>query len=156
MCDASDYAVGAMLGQWRDKIFGAIYYLSQTLNDAQLNYTTTEKEMIVVVFACDKFRSYIIGSKVTIYTDHATIRYLFAKKDAKPHLIRWILLLQEFDLEIQDKRGSENVVADHLSRLELGKKQDKPSIQEMFPDEQLMRVDSIVPWFANYVNYLAC
>ena len=73
-----------------------------------------------MVFACDKFRSYILGSKFTIYTDHVAIRYLLAKKYAKPHLIRWILLLQEFDLEIQDKRGSENVVADHLSRLELG------------------------------------
>ena len=87
MCNASDYVVGAILGQRRDKIFRAIYYSSQILNDAQLNYTTIEKEMLAVVFACDKFRSYIIGSKVTIYTDHATIRYLFAKKDAKPCLI---------------------------------------------------------------------
>ena len=73
----------------------------------------------MVVFACDKFRSYIIGSKVTIYTNHAAIRYLFAKKDAKPILNRWILLLQEFNLEIRDKKGSKNVVTDHLSRLEL-------------------------------------
>ena len=91
--------------------------------------------MLAVVFFCDKFRSYIIGSKVTVYTDHAAIRYLFAKKDAKPRLIRWILLLQEFDLEIRDKRGSENVVPDDLSRIELRKKQDKTNIQEMFPDE---------------------
>ena len=93
MCDASDYVVGAVLGQIGDKIFRAIYYSSWMLNDAQLNYTTTEKEILAVVFACDKFRSYIIGSKVTIYTDHAAIQNLFAKKDAKPHLIRWILLL---------------------------------------------------------------
>ena len=86
MCDASDYVVGTVLGQRRDKIFRAIYYFSLTLNDAQLNYTTIEKEMLAVVFACDKFRSYIIGSKVTVYTDHSTIRYLFAKKDAKPPL----------------------------------------------------------------------
>ena len=84
--------------------------------------------MLAVVFVCDKFRSYIIGSKVTVYTDHAAIQYLFAKKDTKHHLIRWILLLQEFDLEIRDKRGYENVVADHLSRLELGEKQDKTNI----------------------------
>ena len=117
-----DDAVRVVLGQRREKIFRVIYYWSWTLNDAQLNYTTIEKEMLAVVFACDKFRSYIIGSKVTIYTDHVAIQYLFAKKDAKPRLIRWILLLQEFDLEIRDKRCSENVVVYHLSRLELGAK----------------------------------
>ena len=90
MCDASDDAGGAVLGQRKEKIFRAIYYSSQ---DAQLNYTTTEKEMLAMIFACDKFMSYIIGSKVTIYTDHVAIRYLFAKKDAKPRLIRLILLL---------------------------------------------------------------
>ena len=156
ICDASNYVVGAVLGQRREKIFRAIYYSSWTLNDAQLNYSTTKKEMLVVVFVCDKFRSYIIGSKVTIYTDLAAIRYLFAKKDAKPHLIWWILLLQEFDLEIRDKKGSENVVVDHQSRLELGEHQDEACIQETFPDEQVMRVETIVPWFADYVNYLAC
>ena len=103
MCDASDYAIGVVLGQRREKMFRVIYYASWTLNDAQLNFTTTEKKMLAVVFACDKFGSYIIGSKVMIYTNHAAIRYLFAKKDAKPCLIRWILLLQEFDLEIRDK-----------------------------------------------------
>ena len=83
MSDASDYAVGAVLGQRRETIFRAIYYLRQTLNDAQLNYATIENEMLAVVFACDKFRSYIIGSKVTIYIDHIAIRCLFVKKDAK-------------------------------------------------------------------------
>ena len=135
MCDASDYVVGAVLGQRIGKIFRAIYYASQTLNDAQLNYTTTEKEILVVVFAYDKFRSYIIGSKITVYTDHMAIQYLFAKNDAKPRLIRWILLLQEFDLEIRDKKGSENVVADRFSRLELNEQKDKAYIQEMFLDE---------------------
>ncbi|XP_057983743.1 uncharacterized protein LOC131168386 [Malania oleifera] len=99
MCDASDFAVGAVLGQSQDKLFRAIHYASQTLNDARLNYTTTEKEMLTVVFFCDKFQSYLIGTKVIVFTDHATLRYLFDKKDVKPRLIRWILLLQEFDLE---------------------------------------------------------
>ena len=93
MCDASNYAIGAVLGQRRGKIFHAIYYASRTLTDTQLNYATTEKEMLAVVFTFDKFRSYLIGTKVIVYTDHFAIKYLIEKKDAKPRLIRWVLLL---------------------------------------------------------------
>jgi hypothetical protein len=168
MCDASDLAVGAVLGQRHNKILKAIYYASHTLNAAQINYTTTEKELLAVIFALDKFRSYIVGSKVIIYTDHSALKYLLNKKDAKPRLIRWILLLQEFDIEIKDKKGSENVVADHLSRLEnyegIGNE-----IEESFPDEQLFLIDKPLnmqfvknrtllkenaPWFGDIVNYL--
>lgn len=88
-----------------------------TLNDVQLNYSTTEKELLAVIFALEKFCSFLIETKVTVFSDHASLRYLFAKKEAKPRLIRWILLLQEFNLTIKDKKGSENVVADHLSHL---------------------------------------
>ena len=94
MCDASDYAIGAVLGQKREKIFQVIYYASRTLNDAQLNYATTEKELLAIVFAFDKFRPYLIGNKVVVHTDHSAIKYLMTKKDAKPRLIRWVLLLQ--------------------------------------------------------------
>ena len=105
MCDASDYAIGAVLGQILEKIPHVIYYARKTLNDAQLNYSTTEKELLVVVFALEKFRSYLLRSKIIVYSDHATLKYLLSKKDAKSRLIRWILLLQEFDLEICDKKG---------------------------------------------------
>ncbi|CAN6544148.1 unnamed protein product [Malus baccata var. baccata] len=138
MCDASDYALGAVLGQRKDKKPHVIYYASRTLNDAQLNYSTTEKELLAVVFALDKFRSYLIGTKVIVFTDHAALKYLLTKKEAKPRLIRWILLLQEFDIEIRDKKGSENVVADHLSRM-VHNEESLP-ILETFPDEQLLSI----------------
>jgi hypothetical protein len=118
MCDARDFAVGAILGQLVDKKLNVIHYASKTLEAAQNNYATTEKEFLAVVFACDKFRPYIVDSKVTIHTDHAAIRYLMAKKDAKPRLIRWVFLLQEFDLHIVDRKGAKNPVADNLSKLE--------------------------------------
>ncbi|XP_073018529.1 uncharacterized protein [Primulina eburnea] len=156
MCDASDYAVGAVLGQRREKMFRSIYYASRTMDAAQQNYTTTEKEMLDVVFAFDKFRPYLVGTKVIVFTDHAAIRYLFAKKDAKPRLIRWILLLQEFDFEVKDRKGCENQVADHLSRLELEVKEEEGAIQETFPDEQLFEVNSVLPWFADIANFLSC
>ena len=114
--------------------------------------------LLVVIFAFDKFRSYVIRAKVIVYTDHSTIKYLLAKKDAKPHLIRWILMLQEFDLEIRDKKGTENLIADHLFRIELEKEDGTtPPINENFPDEQLFALHSAqAPWYADFVNYLAC
>src|SRR3954467_422233 len=100
MCDASDFAVGAVLGQWVDKKLNVIHYASKTLDNAQNNYATTEKEFLAVVFACDMFRQYIVDSKVIIHTNHAAIKYLMKKKDAKPRPIKWVLLLQVFDLQI--------------------------------------------------------
>ena len=105
MCDASDFAMGAVLGQKAENMFKAIYYANKTFNEAQENYSTTKKEMLAIVFACEKFRPYILGSHVIIHTDHAAIKYLMEKKEAKPRLIRWVLLLQEFDLEVKDKKG---------------------------------------------------
>ena len=117
MCDASDYAIGVVLGQREDRKAFVIYYAGKTLDSAQANYTTTEKEFLTVVFSLEKFRSYIVGSPVTIFTDHAALKYLLSKQNTKPRLTRWILLCQEFNLTIKDKKGVENVVADHLSRL---------------------------------------
>ena len=96
----------------------------------------------------------MIGNKVIVHTDHSAIKYLMTKKDAKPRLIRWVLLLQEFDLEIKDKKGTENLVADHLSWLEGVR--DEVHVHDDFPDEQLLAIEDkrAVPWFAHYVNYL--
>ncbi|CAN6554745.1 unnamed protein product [Malus baccata var. baccata] len=119
MCDASNYAVGAILGQRKDRLPQVIYYASRTLNAAQLNYATTEKELLAVVFALEKFRSYLVGAK--------------------------------FDLEIRDKKGSENVVVDHLSRLIIptASEEDSLPLRESFPDEQLFAVQFRTPWFAD-------
>ena len=157
LVEALIMAMRAVLGHKDEKVFKAIYYASKTFNEAQENYSTTEKEMLAIVFACEKFRPYILGSHVVIHTDHAAIKYLMAKREAKPRLIRWVLLLQEFDLEIKDKKGSDNVIADHLSRVEKHTVEEKGrEIAENFPDEQLFQLSLQSPWYADIVNYLAC
>ena len=157
MCDVNDYAMGAILGQKVDKMFRAIYYSSKTFNEAQENYLTTEKEMLAMVFSCETFRPYILGSHIIIHTDHAAIKYLMAKKEARPRLIRWVLLLQEFDLEIKNKKGCDNVIVDHLSRVEkTTMKEEEMEVAENFPDEQLFKLSFQLPWYADIVNFLAC
>ncbi|KAL8267776.1 hypothetical protein R6Q59_001574 [Mikania micrantha] len=140
MCDASDFAVGAVLGQRVDKHFHPIYYASKALDAAQENYTATEKELLAIVYAFDKFRSYLVLSKTVVYTDLAALRYLFSKKDAKPKLMKWILLLSEFDIEIKDKKGAENIAADHLSRLEDPEREfiREGAMRDRFPQEKLI------------------
>ena len=154
MCDASDYVVGAVLGQSEGRASHVIQYVSASLNDAQKNYIITEKEFLTVVFSLEKFRSYLLGTKVIVFTDHAALRYLIAKKESKPRLLRWVLLLSEFNLDIKDKKGSANVVADHLSRIVHSHDDDKYPIQASFPDESLCSTRAIHPWYANLVNYL--
>ncbi|KAG7588688.1 Ribonuclease H-like superfamily [Arabidopsis suecica] len=143
-----------------------------TLDEAQGRYATTEKELLAVVFAFEKFRSYLVGSRVTVYTDHAALRHIYAKKDTKPRLLRWILLLQEFDMEIVDKKGIENGAADHLSRMRM---EEAAPIDDSMPEEQLLAIKSYeivynkkeievacavkeekFPWYADLVNYLIC
>nr|GEZ47845.1 reverse transcriptase domain-containing protein [Tanacetum cinerariifolium] len=158
MCDASDFAVGSVLGQRIDKHFRPIYYASKTMNQAEANYTTTEKEMLAVVYAFEKFHSYLIMNKSIVYTDHSTLKYLFAKKDVKARLLRWILSLQEFDFKVIDSRGAENYAADHLSRLENPYENvfDPKEINETFPLESLNKVthkDPSTPWYAHLANY---
>ncbi|GJU69908.1 reverse transcriptase domain-containing protein [Tanacetum coccineum] len=132
MCDASDFAIGAVLGQRKNKHFQPIHYASKTMTEAQAHYTTTEKELLAVVYAFEKFRSYLILSKSIVYTDHSAIKYLFAKKDAKARLMR---------LENPHQNEFEN-----------------KEITETFPLETLGSValrDDSTPWFADFANYHA-
>nr|GEY55409.1 reverse transcriptase domain-containing protein [Tanacetum cinerariifolium] len=161
MCDASDFAIGAVLGQRHEKHFRPIHYASKTLTDAKSNYTTTEKEMLAVVYAFKKFQSYLIMNKCIVHMDHSALKYLFAKKDAKERLLRWVLLLQEFDFDVIDTKGAENLAADHLSRLENPYENvlDPKEINENFPLETLSMVtsrgNSYTPWLADFANYHA-
>ncbi|GKA09841.1 reverse transcriptase domain-containing protein [Tanacetum coccineum] len=110
---------------------------------------------MAVLFAFDKFRSYLILSKTIVHTDHSALRHLFKKQDAKPRLIRWILLMQEFDIEINDRKGTENVAADHLSRLENDETSNDSEVDDNFPEETLMEINTKnEPWFADFANYL--
>ncbi|GKF22594.1 reverse transcriptase domain-containing protein [Tanacetum coccineum] len=117
--------------------------------------------MLAVVYAFEKFRSYLILNKSIVYTDHSALKYLFAKKDSKARLLRWVLLLQEFTFKVIDTKGAENLVADHLSRLENAYENvlDLKEVNEKFPLETLnmvtLRGDSSTPWFADYANYHA-
>ena len=153
MCDASDLAVGVVLGQRVEGKPYVVYYVSKMLNEAHRNYTTTEKELLAVVYALDKFQSYLIGSDIVIFTDHSALKYLLTKQNAKARLIRWVLLLQEFNLQIRDKKGVENVVVDHLSRLTIAHNTHNPPIFDEFPEESLLTV-SITPWYAHIANFL--
>nr|GEY31376.1 DNA-directed DNA polymerase [Tanacetum cinerariifolium] len=127
MCNASDFAIGAVLGQRKTNHFQPIHYASKTMTEAQIHYTTTKKEMLAVV-----------------------------KKDSKPRLIRWVLLLQEFDIIIRDKKWTENLATDHLSRLENPHKDafENKDINENFPLETLGKISSgSTPWFADFANF---
>ncbi|GKD25326.1 reverse transcriptase domain-containing protein [Tanacetum coccineum] len=132
MCDASEFAIGAVLGQRIDEKFNPIYYASKTLNNAQEHYTTTEKELLSVVFSFDKFCPYLILSKTIVCTDHPALKYLFSKKDAKPRLIR---------LENPNLRTFA-----------------KEEIADKFPDKHLMilkpKLNEDEPWYPDYVNYI--
>ncbi|GJX01504.1 reverse transcriptase domain-containing protein [Tanacetum coccineum] len=161
MCDASDFAIGVVLGQRHEKHFRPIHYASKTMNEAESHYTMTEKEMLAVVYAFEKFRSYLILNKSVVYTDHSALKYLFAKKDSKARLLRWVLLLQEFTFKVINTKGAEKLAADHLSRLENPYENvlDPKEVNEKFPLETLNMVtsrgNSSTPWFADYANYHA-
>nr|GEX02605.1 reverse transcriptase domain-containing protein [Tanacetum cinerariifolium] len=161
MCDASDFAIGAVLGKCQEKHFRRIHYASKTMTEAESNYTTKEKEMLAVVYAFEKFRSYLIMNKNIVYTDHFALKYLFAKKDSKARSLCWILLLKEFTFKVIDTKGAENLADDHLSRLENPHQivLDPKEINESFSLETLNLVsfcgNSSTSWFADFANYHA-
>nr|GEW21682.1 retrovirus-related Pol polyprotein from transposon 17.6 [Tanacetum cinerariifolium] len=157
----SDFAIGAVLWQRQDKHFRPIHYASKTMTEAESNYTTTKKEMLAVVYAFVKFWSYLIMNKSIVYTDHSALKYLSAKKDSKPRLLRWVLLLQEFTFKVIDTKGTENLTANHLSRLENPHQNvlDPKEINESFPLKTLNLVSThgnqSISWFADFANYHA-
>ena len=153
MCDTSNLAIGAVLGQKEEGKCYVVYYANKTMNEAQRNYTTTEKELLAEVYALDKFRAYLVRLDIIIFTNHSTLKYLLTKQNVKARLIRWVLLLQEFNLQIKDKKGVENVVADHLSRLTIARNTHNPPINDEFPEESLLLVEN-TPWYAHIANYL--
>ncbi|RDX95499.1 Tf2-8, partial [Mucuna pruriens] len=135
MRDASNSVLGAVLSQ-----------RAEVVKPMHLNYTTTEKELLAIVFALDKFCLYLLGSKIVVFSDHAALRFLLKKPDAKTRLIHWMLLFQEFNIEIRDKK-----VADHLSRIE--REDDPMPIRDEFPNEQLLHITMPTPWFVDIYNF---
>nr|GEY76495.1 reverse transcriptase domain-containing protein [Tanacetum cinerariifolium] len=148
-----------VLGQRQDKHFRPIHYASKTMTEVESNYTTTEKEILAVVYAFEKFRSYLIMNKSIVYTNHSALKYLFAKKDSKARLLHWVLLLQEFTFKVIDTKRAENLAADHLSRLENPHQNvlDPKEINESFTLETLnlvsTRGNQSTLWFADFANY---
>lgn len=132
MFDANHYVIGVVLGQRNNKKMHVIYYVNKTLEKAQINYAITKKNLLAIVFVIDKFFSYLVGSKIIVYSDHITIKYLLRKKDIKPSVILWVLMLQEFHIDIRHKKGSENMVTINLSRLTDSNKEKFP-LYNFFP-----------------------
>jgi len=149
----SNKAIGVALGQVEEKLPYAIYFVSKNLSKAELNYTVTEKELLVVVHSLNKFRHYITGYETFVHMDHATIRYMMNKPDVNARIIRWLLLLQQFDLTIVDKQGKENVFANFLSRLDFPVGEEG-MVDDQMPYEHLFAISVLSPWFANIANYL--
>jgi hypothetical protein len=138
--DASDIAIGVMLGQQEDKDPYAIYYINKNLAPADLNYTITEREFLAVVYAINKFRHYLTGYSTFIHIDHLAIKYFMNKPITNARVTRCLLLLQEFDITIVDRPRKENVVVDFLSRLNIN--DDNSPVDDSFLDEHLFVVTS--------------
>nr|GEY21942.1 reverse transcriptase domain-containing protein [Tanacetum cinerariifolium] len=161
LCNAPGTFQRCSLGATKDQTFSAYTLCEQDYDGCSSTLHYDRKKLLAVVYAFEKFQPYLVLSKTIVYTDHSALKYLLDKQDAKPRLLWWILLLQEFDVIIRDKKGEENLAADHLSRLENPHQDEleKKEITETFPFETLsmiaFRGDSNTPWFVDIANYHA-
>jgi hypothetical protein len=150
--DASDIALGEVLGQRENQMPYAIYFVSKNLSPAEVNYTVTENELLVVVHAINKFRHYITGYQAFVHIDHSAIKLLMNKPVTNPRVTRWLLLLEEFNINIIDRPSKDNLVVDFLSRMiHFG---DNTPVEDNFPDENLFVISTFTPWYAYVANYL--
>ena len=150
---ASNKEIGVSLGKIDEKLPYAIYFVSKNLSKAELNYTVTEKELLAVVHSLNKFRHYITNYQTFVHTDHAAIRYLMKKPDVNAHIIRWLLLLEQFNLTIVDKPCKENVVAYFLFRLYF-LAGEEGMVDDQMLDEHLFAISVLFPCFVDIENYL--
>jgi hypothetical protein len=138
--DASETTLGAVLGQRKNQMPYAIYFVNKNLSPTEVNYKVTEKELLVVVHAINKFRHYITGYQDFVHTDHSTIKLLMKKPVTNPRVTKWLLLLQDFNINIIDRPGKDNLVDDFLSRMiHLG---DNALVDDNFPDENLFGIST--------------
>lgn len=151
--DASHKVIGPALGQVEEKMPYSIYFTNKNLSKAELNYTVTEKELLAVVHSLNKFRHYVTGYQTFVHTDHVAIKYLMNKPDVNARIIRWLLLLQQFDLTIVDKPGKENFVANFLSRMNLPTGEEG-MVDDQLLDEHFFSISMLSPWFVDIANYL--
>jgi hypothetical protein len=151
--DAFDTTIGGVLGQKEDQQSYAIYFVRKNLSPAELNYIVTEKEILAVFHAINKFHHYITGYEVFVHTDHFAIRFLMNKPITNGRVTRWLLLLQEFNITMLDQPGKDNVVVEFLSRIK--NEDDNIPVDDSFPDEHLFSLSVNTPWFVDMENYLA-
>lgn len=150
---SSHIEVDIVLGQQEDKKLYTIYNISKNLTHAKLNYTIFEKEFLAIIYAINKFWYYIIGYPTFMHNDHTSIMYLMNKLITSSHITRWLLLIQEVDISIVDKRGKDNVVAYFLSRLDSS--DEGTPVEDNFPNEHLFSISTHTLWYADIANNLA-
>nr|GEY90188.1 reverse transcriptase domain-containing protein [Tanacetum cinerariifolium] len=148
MWDASDFTIGSVLEKRQEKHFRPIHYASKTMTEEESNYTTTEKEMLAVVYAFEKLWSYLIMNKSIVYTDHSPLKYLFAKKDSKARLLRWVLLLQEFTFKPTIYRDAQDLV----KKCDVCQRQGKISQRDEMPQNSIQVCVIFDIWGINFLG----